>query len=104
MVQDNSIQNFSPITKDTSWLERKLKRTTYKTRYLFVGKPLLWMTCFFGSLGDALFGYDQGTIHVPDEQNTRLVTMMSRYRFWVASESHLCDSVLLRTWWRRGQR
>ena len=25
-----------------------------------VGKSLLWATCFFGSLGDALFGYDQG--------------------------------------------
>jgi hypothetical protein len=60
-MEDNSIQNFPSTNKDSSWLEKKLKRTTYKTRYLFVGKPLLWMTCFFGSLGDALFGYDQGT-------------------------------------------
>lgn len=44
----------------TSWLERTLKPKTYKPRYPFVGKPLLWMTCAFGSLGDALFGYDQG--------------------------------------------
>jgi hypothetical protein len=46
----------------TSWLERKLKPTKYTPRYPFVGKPLLWMTCAFGSLGDALFGYDSGKI------------------------------------------
>jgi hypothetical protein len=54
------IDNFDAITSESSWLERKLKRSVYKPRYLFIGKPLLWMTCFFGSLGDALFGYDQG--------------------------------------------
>ncbi|KAH7033994.1 general substrate transporter [Macrophomina phaseolina] len=43
-----------------SWLERALKRKSYTPRYFFVGKPLLWMTCAFGSIGDALFGYDQG--------------------------------------------
>ncbi|OHE94072.1 high-affinity glucose transporter [Colletotrichum orchidophilum] len=29
---------------------------------IFRGKPLLWMTCAFGSLGDALFGHDQGIV------------------------------------------
>ena len=49
-------------TKPSSWLERTLRTTTYRPQYprSFVGKPLLWATCFFGSLGDALFGYDQG--------------------------------------------
>lgn len=45
-----------------SWLESKLKPKTIHHRYPFKGKPLLWMTCAFGSLGDALFGYDQGTL------------------------------------------
>jgi hypothetical protein len=52
---------FTPeVTTQGSWLERTLKPTSYTPRYPFVGKPLLWMTCAFGSLGDALFGYDQG--------------------------------------------
>ncbi|KAF7507626.1 hypothetical protein GJ744_010296 [Endocarpon pusillum] len=57
---NNQVENFNPVTSESPWLDRKLKPRTYKARYLFVGKPLLWMTCFFGSLGDALFGYDQG--------------------------------------------
>ncbi|KAE9972926.1 hypothetical protein BLS_002160 [Venturia inaequalis] len=47
-------------TASVSWLERKLKPTKYTPRYWFKGKPLLYMTCAFGSLGDALFGYDSG--------------------------------------------
>jgi hypothetical protein len=55
--------DFAPeLTAHSSWLERALKPTKYTPRYPFVGKPLLWMTCAFGSLGDALFGYDQGTM------------------------------------------
>ena len=60
---NDQVENFNLITSESPWLDRKLKPRTYKARYLFVGKPLLWMTCFFGSLGDALFGYDQGTSH-----------------------------------------
>lgn len=43
-------------------LERAIRTTKYTPRYpqFMVGKPLLWATCFFGSLGDSLFGYDQG--------------------------------------------
>ncbi|KAG4432314.1 hypothetical protein IFR05_012193 [Cadophora sp. M221] len=45
-----------------NFIERALKPAVYIPRYpkWMVGKPLLWATCFFGSLGDALFGYDQG--------------------------------------------
>ncbi|KAH9213748.1 high-affinity glucose transporter [Leptodontidium sp. 2 PMI_412] len=45
-----------------NFIERALKPAIYIPRYpkWMVGKPLLWATCFFGSLGDALFGYDQG--------------------------------------------
>lgn len=55
--------DLSPPTNLT-FLERALKPTVYIPRYpkWMVGKPLLWTTCLFGSLGDALFGYDQGEI------------------------------------------
>jgi hypothetical protein len=70
LSQDESVtsssgtqQQFAP-SPPTSLLERTLKPTVYIPRYpkWMVGKPLLWATCFFGSLGDALFGYDQGEI------------------------------------------
>lgn len=55
---------FSPRTNPTL-LERALKPTVYIPRYpkWMVSKRLLWATCLFGSLGDALFGYDQGEIY-----------------------------------------
>ncbi|KAJ6439253.1 high-affinity glucose transporter [Purpureocillium lavendulum] len=58
----NSIPQETQREVKTSWLESKLKPKTIHSRYPFKGKPLLWMTCAFGSLGDALFGYDQGII------------------------------------------
>ncbi|UNI22174.1 hypothetical protein JDV02_008087 [Purpureocillium takamizusanense] len=60
-VTPNGAQAASLAVK-TSWLERKLKPTRIRHRYPFKGAPLLWMTCAFGSLGDALFGYDQGIV------------------------------------------
>lgn len=42
------------------WWEKKLKPKKITARYPFKGKPLLWATCGFGSLGDALFGYNSG--------------------------------------------
>lgn len=44
-----------------SWLERKIKPKKVSARYPFKGAPLLYATCAFGSLGDALFGYNSGT-------------------------------------------
>ncbi|KAK4504581.1 hypothetical protein PRZ48_005497 [Zasmidium cellare] len=44
----------------TSWLERKLKPSKITHRYPIKGKWLLYTTCAFGSLGDALFGYNSG--------------------------------------------
>lgn len=60
MASPAQSQSVVPMGEQPSWLERTLKPKTYKPRYPFVGKPLLWMTCAFGSLGDALFGYNQG--------------------------------------------
>ena len=46
--------------KDQSWLERKIKPKKITARYPIKGKSLLFATCGFGSLGDALFGYNSG--------------------------------------------
>ena len=43
-----------------SWLERKLRPSKVSARYPIKGKALLFATCGFGSLGDALFGYNSG--------------------------------------------
>lgn len=43
-----------------SWLEKKLRPSKVSARYPIKGKALLFATCGFGSLGDALFGYNSG--------------------------------------------
>nr|OQO19749.1 hypothetical protein B0A51_11820 [Rachicladosporium sp. CCFEE 5018] len=48
------------VSPDASWLERKLKPKKVSARYPIKGKALLFATCGFGSLGDALFGYNSG--------------------------------------------
>ncbi|KAI5274266.1 general substrate transporter [Aureobasidium subglaciale] len=44
------------------WLEQKLKPKTVNARYPVKGAALLYATCGFGSLGDALFGYNSAGI------------------------------------------
>ena len=50
----------SPPVVESSWLERKLRSSKVSARYPIKGKSLLFATCGFGSLGDALFGYNSG--------------------------------------------
>ncbi|RDW74211.1 elf1-domain-containing protein [Coleophoma crateriformis] len=57
---ETAIMSTSAMTPNYGWLERKLKPTTVSARYPFKGKALLYTTCAFGSLGDALFGYNSG--------------------------------------------
>ncbi|RDW67546.1 elf1-domain-containing protein [Coleophoma cylindrospora] len=57
---ETAIMSTSKITPKYGWLERKLKPKTVSARYPFKGKALLYTTCAFGSLGDALFGYNSG--------------------------------------------
>jgi len=45
-----------------SWLESKIKPRKVTARYPIKGAALLYATCGFGSLGDALFGYNSGTL------------------------------------------
>jgi hypothetical protein len=50
-----------PQAVQMGWLEKKIKPTKISARYPVKGAPLLYATCAFGSLGDALFGYNSGT-------------------------------------------
>lgn len=50
----------SQIRPKASWLEPKLRPNKINARYPVRGKALLFSTCAFGSLGDALFGYNSG--------------------------------------------
>lgn len=47
--------------KHQNWLHKALKPKKINARYPIKGSPLLFATCGFGSLGDALFGYNSGT-------------------------------------------
>ena len=59
-IRDRSHSVAQLVTQQESWLERKLKPRKVNARYPFKGKALLYATCGFGSLGDALFGYNSG--------------------------------------------
>jgi hypothetical protein len=48
------------VAAEQGWLESKLKPKKITARYPIKGKVLLFATCGFGSLGDALFGYNSG--------------------------------------------
>ena len=53
-----------PPVAEGNWLERKLRPEKVSARYPIKGKALLFATCGFGSLGDALFGYNSGKFPV----------------------------------------
>ncbi|KAL4734388.1 general substrate transporter [Aspergillus similis] len=59
-IQRRSRAVAEQIAEHESWLEKTLKPKKVSARYPFKGKPLLYATCAFGSLGDALFGYNSG--------------------------------------------
>lgn len=59
-MRDRSQAISALAEEQQGWLEKKFKPKKITARYPFTGKPLLWATCGFGSLGDALFGYNSG--------------------------------------------
>lgn len=59
-IRERSLAVAAQVEEQQSWLERKLKPKKISARYPFKGKPLLYATCAFGSLGDALFGFNSG--------------------------------------------
>ena len=60
-IKERSFSVAAQVQEQQSWIERKLKPTKVNARYPIKGAPLLYATCAFGSLGDALFGYNSGT-------------------------------------------
>jgi hypothetical protein len=61
-IRERSLSVAHQVAEQQSWLEKKLKPKKITARYPFKGALLLYATCGFGSLGDALFGYNSGTI------------------------------------------
>ncbi|KAA8649705.1 hypothetical protein EYZ11_003344 [Aspergillus tanneri] len=59
-IRECSLSVAAQLAEQESWLEKKLKPKKVTGRYPFKGAPLLYATCAFGSLGDALFGYNSG--------------------------------------------
>lgn len=60
-VRDASGSGYSDSSpKHQNWFEKTLKPKKINARYPIKGSALLFATCGFGSLGDALFGYNSG--------------------------------------------
>lgn len=59
-IRERSFSVAAQVAGQESWLEKKLKPSKVNARYPVKGAPLLYATCAFGSLGDALFGYNSG--------------------------------------------
>jgi hypothetical protein len=59
-IQQRANQIAAQVESENGWLESKLKPKKITARYPIKGKTLLFATCGFGSLGDALFGYNSG--------------------------------------------
>jgi hypothetical protein len=61
-IRERSLAVAAQAEEQYGWLEKKLKPKKISARYPFTGKALLYSTCAFGSLGDALFGYNSGIV------------------------------------------
>lgn len=61
-IQQRANQIAGQVAAEQGRLESMLKPKKITARYPIKGKSLLFATCGFGSLGDALFGYNSGTL------------------------------------------
>lgn len=59
-IRERSLAVAAQSGEQQSWLEKKIKPKKISARYPFKGALLLYATCAFGSLGDALFGFNSG--------------------------------------------
>lgn len=59
-IQQRANQIAGQVAAEQGWFETLLKPKKITARYPIKGKALLFATCGFGSLGDALFGYNSG--------------------------------------------
>jgi MFS family permease len=65
-----------PQIAQMGWLEKKIKPTKISARYPVKGTPLLYATCAFGSLGDALFGYNSGMTYPGERISVWALTLI----------------------------
>jgi len=63
-IQERANGIAAQVAAEQGSLERMLKPKKITARYPIKGKALLFATCGFGSLGDALFGYNSGKSHL----------------------------------------
>ncbi|KAH7084551.1 general substrate transporter [Paraphoma chrysanthemicola] len=59
-IRQRADQVAAQVEAESTWIEKKLKPSKIAARYPIKGAALLYATCGFGSLGDALFGYNSG--------------------------------------------
>jgi hypothetical protein len=61
-ILDRSDQVAHQVDAEATWIEKKLRPSKVTARHPIKGAALLYATCGFGSLGDALFGYNSGML------------------------------------------
>lgn len=93
-IQQRTSQIAEKVAAEQSWLETRLKPKKITARYPIKGKALLFSTCGFGSLGDALFGYNSGTLLLLILSNQVGNTHSFRYHVWSASQPSLRPALL----------
>ena len=81
-IRERSSAVASQVAKQESWLERTLKPKKVNARYPVKGSSLLYATCAFGSLGDALFGYNSGKIYISLERHSVNASQVSCPDCW----------------------
>ncbi|KAF2818432.1 general substrate transporter [Ophiobolus disseminans] len=59
-IRQRADQVAQQVHEEATWIEKKLTPSKVTARYPIKGAALLYATCGFGSLGDALFGYNSG--------------------------------------------
>ena len=102
-IQQRASQIAGQVAAEQGWLETQLKPKKITARYPIKGKALLFATCGFGSLGDALFGYNSGTLLLFIIPNQVSNTHSLRHHVWSTSQPSLRPALLQRLWWRRWQ-
>lgn len=97
-IQQRASQIAGQVQAEQGRVERMLKPKKIAARYPIKGKVLLFATCGFGSLGDALFGYNSGMYHAPVRP---MCAHPYRYHVRSSRQSCLCQTILQRFRWCR---
>jgi hypothetical protein len=61
-IRQRADQVAHQVDAEATWIEKKLRPSKVIARHPIKGAALLYATCGFGSLGDALFGYNSGML------------------------------------------